>query len=229
VEQCLKDAGGALDRIDVFECARVDPDVQLEETMGALEELVKEGKIGAVALSEVGEKTVRKAAALTRIVSVEVELSLWSQEPLHNGVAKACAELGIPLVAYSPIGRGMLSGEIKSPEDIPEGDFRRYMPRFQPENFAINLELVNEVGAIAAKKGCTAAQLALAWVRTLSKRNGNPEIIPIPGASTEARVKENGVFLTLEDSEMEALDEVVGRIKVVGGRYPKELAGHLEG
>lgn len=99
VEQCLKDLGGSLQRIDVFECARVDPNVELEETLGALRELVEEGKVGGVALSEVGERTVRRAAGLVRVVAVEVELSLWSQEPLGNGVAKACAELGIPIIA----------------------------------------------------------------------------------------------------------------------------------
>lgn len=130
---------------------------------------------------------------------------------------------------YSPIGRGMLSGEIKSPDDIPEGDMRRNMPRFHSENFAVNMELVKAVGDIAAKKGCTSAQLALAWVRTLSKRNGNPEIIPIPGATTEARVKENSVNLTLEESEMQELDEVVGKFRVVGGRYSKMAEAWLEG
>jgi len=123
----------------------------------------------------------------------------------------------------------MLSGEIKSPSDLPEDDFRRHMDRFQPENFAINMELVKAVGEIASKNGCTSAQLALAWVRTLSKRNGNPEIIPIPGATTEARVKENSVNLTLNDAEMQALEEVTAKFKVIGGRYMPQAEALLEG
>lgn len=197
--------------------------------MAALEELVKEGKIGGVALSEVGEKTIRRAAKVTKIVGVEVELSLWALEPLQNGVAKACAELGIPLIAYSPIGRGILAGTIKSPSDIPAEDFRHHLPRFQPENFAANLELAKKVGDIASKKGVTSAQLALAWVRTLSKRNGNPEIIPIPGATTAERVKENSVDLRLEDAEMDALEEICKGFEVKGGRYPEAHSALLEG
>jgi len=229
VKDSLKALGGTLDKIDVFECARVDRNIPIETTMKALEELVQEGKIGGIALSEVGEASLRKAAKVTKIVGVEVELSLFSLDPLKNGVAKACAELGIPLIAYSPMSRGMLTGAIQSPSDLPEGDNRRHMPRFQEEHFATNLELVKAVGDLAKNKGCTSAQLALAWVRTLSKRNGNPEIIPIPGASTEERVLENSKHLRLEESEMQALDSVLAKFEVSGGRYPKFMEASLEG
>lgn len=123
----------------------------------------------------------------------------------------------------------MLTGEIKSFDDIPEGDFRKMNPRFQPENFEKNMKLVDSVKTMAKKKGCTPAQFAIAWVRTLSKRNGNPEIIPIPGASTEARVLENSKDLRLDDSEMKALDEILKNFKVSGGRYPKAMEAMLEG
>jgi len=123
----------------------------------------------------------------------------------------------------------MLTGEIKSFDDIPEGDFRKMNPRFQPENFDKNMKLVDSVKSMAEKKGCTPAQFAIAWVRTLSKRNGNPEIIPIPGASTEARVLENSKDLRLDDSEMKALDEILKNFKVSGGRYPKAMEAMLEG
>lgn len=127
------------------------------------------------------------------------------------------------------MSRGFLTGAIKSPSDIPEDDLRRRMPRFQEENFAANMELVKAVEELANKKDCTTAQLALAWVRTLSKRNGNPEIIPIPGASTEERVLENSKYLTLEESEMETLDAMLAKFEVSGGRYPKFMESSLEG
>lgn len=133
----------------MFECARRDPKVPLKETLGALAELVDEGKIGGVALCEVSANTIREAAKITRIVAVEVELSLWSTEPLTNGIAEACFELNIPIIAYSPIGRGMFTGQIKSLEDIPQGDVRKILPRFQPQNFGTNMKLVRELEKIA--------------------------------------------------------------------------------
>ncbi|KAF6219097.1 hypothetical protein HO133_004922 [Letharia lupina] len=159
---------GERGRIDLFECARRDPKVPLKETLGALAELVDEGKIGGVALCEVSANTIREAAKITRIVAVEVELSLWSTEPLTNGIAEACFELNIPIIAsvtlpleallepiaenpcsYSPIGRGMFTGQIKSLEDIPQGDVRKILPRFQPQNFGTNMKLVRELEKIA--------------------------------------------------------------------------------
>jgi pyridoxine 4-dehydrogenase len=192
VNHCLEMLGGR-GRIDMFECARRDPNVPLEQTLCALAELVNEDEIGGVALSEVSADTIREAAKITKIVAVEAELSLWSTEPLTNGIAKACAELHIPIIAqvtlnlkifskqavnyldsYSPMGRGMLTGRIKSFEDIPDKDIRKLLPRFQPENFENNMKLVKELEAIATKKSCTLAQLALGWVRSLQRERECP-------------------------------------------------------
>ena len=228
VENCLKTLGG-VKKLDVFECARVDPKTEIEVTIKALGELVKEGKIGGIGLSEVRAETVRRAAKVHPIAAVEVELSLWATEPLTNGVAAACNELGIPLVAYSPLGRGFLTGQIKKAEDIPEGDFRRTLPRFQPENFGKNMELVRELQTIAEKKGCTAAQLAMAWVKGLNGKEGMPPIIPIPGATTEERILENMKDVALSDAERDEIDDILQKANIIGGRYGEGHAKLLEG
>ncbi|SPO00947.1 probable pyridoxine 4-dehydrogenase [Cephalotrichum gorgonifer] len=211
--------------VDLFECARRDPNRPLEETLGILKkEYIDTGKIGGISLSEVSAATIHEAVKVTKVAAVEVELSLWSTDPLENGVAAACAQYNIPLVAYSPLGRGMLTGQLKSFEDIPEGDFRRLLPRFQPENFQINLELVGQLQNLAAKKGCTPSQLAIGWVLALARRPGMPVIIPIPGATTAARAKENSVVVELTDAEMAEIDAVLAKFKVVGGRYAEGMA-----
>ncbi|PBP22544.1 aldo/keto reductase [Diplocarpon rosae] len=227
VENCLRLLDGKK-RIDIFECARVDKRVPVETTMRALEEYVRAGKIGGIALSEVSAETVRRAAKVTKIVAVEVELSLWSLDILSNGVAAAAAEHGIPIVAYSPIGRGMLTGEIKSPDDIPDGDMRKTMPRFLPENFSRNLDLVNALQKIAGRKGVTPAQLAIAWLRAISNKDGNPEIIPIPGASTEARVLENSKDVTLDPDELKDIETILKGFEVKGERYDEHGMAHAE-
>ena len=220
IDNILKDLNGTKS-IDIFECARVDPDVPLEVTLQYLQEhYVQPGLIKGIALSEVGEKTIRRAAQITRIAAVEVELSLWSTHIMENGVAKACAELNIPVVAYSPVGKGMLSGAIKSLDDIPKDDFRRHYPRFQPENFAANLELVDRVKELANKRGCTPAQLAINWTRSLSRRPGMPQIIPIPGSTSDVRVQENALAFDLTDDEMRAIEDILATTVVTGGRYP---------
>lgn len=153
------------------------------------------------------------------IAAVEVELSLWTRDILHNDVAKTCAELGIPVIAYSPLGRGILSGAITKPSDIPEGDFRRMLPRFQEEALAANLKVFEEVKALAEKKNVTPAQIALEWVRTLSGQPGMPTIIPIPGATTSDRVIENTRDIgRLSQAEMEEIDSILEKNKVVGNR-----------
>lgn len=169
VENCLTLLKGKKS-IDIFEMARVDKKTPLETTFKALEEYVKAGKIGGVALSEVNATTIKKAVGITKIVAVEVEVSLFTTHIFDNGVAAACAEHNIPIVAYSPLSRGFLTGELKSPDDIPEGDFRKMMPRFQPENFHINLEIVDEVKKLAKQKGCTTPQIAINWVRCQSEK-----------------------------------------------------------
>ncbi|OAA56562.1 aldo/keto reductase [Niveomyces insectorum RCEF 264] len=210
-------------RVDVFECARRDPTVPLAQTLGTLQtEYAATGKLGGIALSEVSAATIHEAVATgVPIAAVEVEVSMWSTDVFTNGVAAACAQYDIPMVAYSPIGRGMLTGQFKSIDDLPKGDFRRTHPRFQPENFPVNLKLVAEVQKLAAAKGCTPAQLAINWVRCLSRRPGMPKtIIPIPGATTAERVRENAKVIDLTDAEMDAIDALLATIEVKGGRYP---------
>jgi pyridoxine 4-dehydrogenase len=169
VDNCLTLLKGKKS-IDIFEMARVDHKTPLETTFKVLEEYVKAGKIGGIALSEVNATTIKKAASITKIVAVEVEVSLFTTHVFENGVTAACAEHNIPIVAYSPLSRGILTGELKSPDDIPEGDFRRMLPRFQPENFHINLEIVDEVKKLASQKGCTTPQIAINWVKCQSKK-----------------------------------------------------------
>lgn len=222
VENCVAMLGGTK-RIDIFECARVDPNTPIETTIAALAELVKEGKISGIGISEAGPDSIRRAHAIHPIATAEVELSLWATDSIDKGVAATCAELGIPLVAYSPIGRGFLTGQITKPEDIPEGDFRRFFPRFQPEAFAKNLELVKVLQEFAQKKGCTPAQLAISWVRNLSGKPGKPQILPIPGATTAARVEENVKEISLTSDELKELDGLLAGFTVSGDRYPSAV------
>ena len=237
--------------IDQFESARKDPEVEIEVSMRAMAAFVRNGKIGGVALSEVSAETIRKAAAVTKIEAVEIELSLWATEPLTNGVVEACAELDIPIVAYgehfsyipaltppflssphchfnmsntkcpAPLGRGALTGAIKSLDDIPEGDFRRTLPRFQPENWHLNLKLIDAIAALAAKKNCTAAQIAINWVVALNRRPGMPRIIPIPGASSPERLRENATVVDLAEEDMAEIERILASFPVAGDRYHK--------
>lgn len=207
-------------KLDIFECARRDQNVSMEETFGAMQKFIDEGKLGGISLSEVRHETLLDAVKITKVVAVEIELSLFATEPLSNGIAATCAKHNIPIVAYSPLGRGLLTGEIKSPEDIPKDDMRRHMPRFQPGNFEHNITLVHQVNEMARKKGCTPGQFALGWVRTLSKRPGMPTIIPIPGATTAERVNENSKLVDLTDEEMGVIDGILEKMEVKGARYP---------
>ncbi|OKL63150.1 hypothetical protein UA08_01605 [Talaromyces atroroseus] len=208
-------------KIDIFEFARRDQDVPMEVTFDVMnKEYVQTGKIGGISLSEVRADTIHEAVKHIKVLAVEVELSLFSTDVLENGVAAACAQYGIPLVAYSPIGRGLLTGQIRKFEDLPEDSSMRNYPRFQPGNFEINLQLVHQVEKIAEKKGCTAAQLAINWTRALSRRPGMPTIIPIPGATTAARVEENSKLIDLTDEEMAQIDEILAKFTTAGARYP---------
>lgn len=162
VDEALRVLDGKC-KIDVFQPARVDPDTPIEETVEAIAEYVRAGKVGGVGLSECSATTIRKAAKVHPIAAAEKELSMFDDDIFHNGVADACAEFGVPIVAYSPLGRGFLTGAIKSLDDLPETDFRRMMyPRFAKENFDANVKLVNEVERMAQTKGCTTAQVAIA-------------------------------------------------------------------
>lgn len=221
VGNCIDMIGGTK-KIDIFECARVDKRVPIEDTVKYLAELVAEGKIGGIALSEVSADTVRRAAKVHKIATVEVEVSLHCTEIWTNGVAEACKELDIPISAYSPLSRGFFTGQIKKREDIPEGDMRLHYPRFSKENFEGNMEIVRSVDELAKKKGCTSTQLALAWVKQMGDKEGQPVIVPIPGATTAERVRENFKIVTLEQGEMDEINKLLEGFEVKGTRYPEQ-------
>jgi pyridoxine 4-dehydrogenase len=220
IEECLKVLDGTK-FIDIFECGRVDPKVPIEETVGYLAEFVKAGKIGGIGLSEVSASTIRRASSVHPIAAVEVEFSIFTPNIQINDVATTCAELGIPIVAYSPLGRGFLTGQIKSFNDVTE--FQKMGPRFHEENFHKNLELVEAIKKVAEKKGCTSAQLALGWVRAHSGIHGHPVIIPLPGATTVSRVQENMKEVKITAEEMKQIDEIFATMPVQGARVPKFL------
>jgi pyridoxine 4-dehydrogenase len=228
VDECLRVLDGKK-FLDIFQCARVDPSTPIETTIGVLATYVKEGKIGGIGLSEVKAETIRRAHKVHPIAAVEVEFSLWATDILTNGITDACAELGIPIIAYSPLGRGFLTGHIKSLDDLHEDDFRRRLPRFSRENFPKNFELVNDVKKLAEKRGLTPAQIAMAWVKAKSEKNGLPTIIPIPGATTEEKVKENMQDVTITDEDVAELDDIVSKAVVIGERYGGPQASLMNG
>ncbi|KXG45656.1 uncharacterized protein PGRI_034230 [Penicillium griseofulvum] len=218
VDECLRLLDGKK-KLDIFECARQDPNVPVEETVKVLAEYVKEGKIGGIGLSEVDAETIRRAHKVHPIAAVEVEVSLWSTDILHNDVAKTCAELDIPVIAYSPLGRGVLTGAVTSLADIPKDDIRHHLSRFQEEHFQHNLKLINEVNGLATSKGVAPAQIALAWLRSLSEKPGMPTIIPIPGGTTKDKVVQNMGAQKLTGSEMAEIDAILEEYTVSGARY----------
>ncbi|MEZ4887738.1 MAG: aldo/keto reductase [Chitinophagales bacterium] len=199
--------------IDLYYQHRKDPQVAIEETVGAMADLVKEGKVRYLGLSEIGTTNLRKAHLVHPISAVQSEYSIWSTD-IEAEVIPACDDLGITLVAYSPLGRGFLTGQIKKVEDLAADDYRRYSPRFLGENFQKNLDLVAEVEAIAANKGVKTAQIAIAWV--LSK---GENIVPIPGTKKEKYLIDNvnSVNVVLSESELEKLNQLSREVK--GGRY----------
>ncbi len=218
IDECLKVLDGKK-FLDVFETARVDPKLPLSETIGAIAQYVKEGKVGGISVSEVNEDQVRQAAKIHPIAACEVELSLHSTEILTNGVATACGELGIPIVAYSPLGRGLLTAQISSVEDIAPDDIRHWLPRFAPDAVPKNAQMGQELQKLGKEKGCTPAQIALAWVRSLSGKNGYGVIIPIPGSTTEERVVENSKEITLNEHDLKEIEGMMQKHEVVGDRY----------
>ncbi|KAF2794411.1 Aldo/keto reductase [Melanomma pulvis-pyrius CBS 109.77] len=227
VDQTLKLLDGKKS-LDLFEMARLDPTVPVEETIGYLAEYVKAGKLGGISLSEVNANTIRKAHKVHKISAVEAEFSLWATDILENGVAEVCAELGIPIVAYSPLGRGFLTGQIKSYDDIPEDSMLRHFPRFQKDVFDENLKLLHEVEKIAANKGVTPPQIAIGWVLAQSGKKGMPEIIPIPGATTSERITENMTPAELNEEEMATIAAILKNFVPVGARYPAALMALAE-
>jgi len=208
-----------VETIDLYYQHRVDPDTPIEETVGALAQLVKEGKVRHIGLSEASAGTLRRAAKVHRITALQSEYSLWTREP-EDEVLATCRELGIGFVAYSPLGRGFLTGQIKKYEDLTSDDYRRSSPRFQGANFEKNLELVRRVEEIAREKKCKPSQLALAWVLAQGD-----DIVPIPGTKHRKYLEENAAAadLKLSAEDFRRLDEVFPREAVAGERYPEHM------
>jgi aryl-alcohol dehydrogenase-like predicted oxidoreductase len=208
-----------VDTIDLYYQHRVDPQVLIEDTIGAMAQLVQEGKVRYLGLSEASPATIRRAHAVHPITALQTEYSLWSREP-EDEIIETVRELGIAFVAYSPLGRGFLTGEIKRYEDFADDDYRRLSPRFQGENFRHNLELVGRVKKIAKEKGCTPAQLALAWVLAQGR-----DVIPIPGTKRRSYLEQNvaAVDLTLTPKDLRRIEEVAPRGAAKGSRLPEEM------
>ncbi|HTO55335.1 MAG TPA: aldo/keto reductase [Myxococcota bacterium] len=213
----------ATDHIDLYYQHRVDPSVPIEDTMGAMAELVKQGKVRYLGLSEAGSETLRRASKVHPISALQTEYSLWSRDP-EDGILATCRALGIGFVAYSPLGRGFLTGQLKRFEDLAPDDYRRHSPRFQGENFAKNLELVKRVESLAKQKGCSAGQLALAWVQAQGD-----DVVSIPGTKRRKYLEENAAAtdVTLSASDLKQLDAVAPRGAAAGERYPAAIMGSV--
>ncbi|MFL7963714.1 aldo/keto reductase [Pseudomonas kielensis] len=215
------------DYLDLYYQHRIDPEVPVEETVGAMAELVKAGKVRHIGISEASAETIQRAHAVHPLAAVQSEYSLWSREPEHNGVLDTCKRLGIAFVAYSPLGRGFLTGELKSPEDFAADDYRRFSPRFQADNFKRNLALVERVKALAADKGISASQLALGWVLAQGDH-----VIPIPGTKQRKYLESNvaAASVVLSADELAQLDGIfAGEGVVAGDRYQAQTMTLLNG
>jgi len=210
--------------IDLYQQHRVDPNTPIEETVGAMADLVREGKVRAIGLSEASAATLRRAHAVHPISSVQTEYSLWTRDP-EDGVLATCRELGIGFLAYSPLGRGFLTGQIESVQDFAEDDYRRFSPRFQGDNFQANLELVARIQRLAVEKRCTPGQLALAWVLS---RGGF--IVPIPGTKRRRHLVENlgALEVTIDPEDAARIDELMPKGVAAGPRYPEAMMGSVD-
>jgi aryl-alcohol dehydrogenase-like predicted oxidoreductase len=218
VERSLKRLG--VDSIDLYYQHRVDPNTPIEETVGAMAELVKQGKVKYLGLSEASAETLRRASKIYPITALQSEYSLWTRDVEDNGVLAACRELDIGFVPYSPLGRGFLSGEIKRFEDLAEDDYRRQSPRFQGENFDKNLRLVQKIEEIAGEKGITASQLALAWVLAQGQ-----DVVPIPGTKRRKYLEQNAesAEIILSQEELAAIEDIFPKNAASGLRYPEAM------
>jgi aryl-alcohol dehydrogenase-like predicted oxidoreductase len=214
-----------VDHIDLYYQHRVDPNTPIEDTVSALAELVKAGKILHIGLSEAAVGTLRRAVKVHPIAALQTEYSLWTRDP-EDEILAACRELGVGFVAYSPLGRGFLTGQFKTFEDLAEDDYRRFSPRFQGENFQKNLDLVREVEAMAREKKCKPSQLALAWVLAQGD-----DVVPIPGTKRRRYLEENAaaVDLKLTSEELRRLREVFPAGAVAGLRYPEHMMNLVNG
>ncbi len=207
-----------IDRIDLYYLHRVDPEVPIEESVGEMTELVHEGKVRYLGLSEVSGPTLRRAHAVHPITAVQSEYSLWTRDP-EDGVLPVCRELGVGFVPFSPLGRGVLSGTVRDVAGLPENDFRRGLPRYQGENFAKNLAQVDRFAALARERGCTPAQLALAWVLAQGE-----DVVPIPGTKRRTYLEQNvgAADLSLSAADRARIEELIPKGSATGPRYPAD-------
>jgi len=207
-----------VETIDLYYQHRVDPNTPIEETVGAMAQLVKEGKIRYIGLSEAGAQTMRRAMKVHPVAALQTEYSLWSRDP-EDGILAACRELGIGFVAYSPLGRGFLTGQFKKFEDFAADDYRRSSPRFQGENFQKNLDLLQRVEEMAKEKSCTPSELAVAWVLAQGK-----DIVPIPGTKRRKFLEDNvgALNVHLGEGDLQRISEVFPTGAAAGGRYPEQ-------
>jgi aryl-alcohol dehydrogenase-like predicted oxidoreductase len=208
-----------VDHVDLYQLHRVDPNTPIEDSVGAMADLVKAGKTRFIGLSEASAATLRRAHKVHPLASVQTEYSLWTRDP-EDEVLPTCRELGIGFLAYSPLGRGFLTGQIKTFDDLAPDDYRRFSPRFQGENFAKNVELVRRVEEIARDKGCTPSQLALAWLLAQA-----PFIVPIPGTKRRRYLEENvgAVNVRLTQADLARIEEVAPKGAAAGLRYPESM------
>lgn len=215
-----------VENIDLYYCHRLDGKTPIEKTVEAMAELQKEGKIKYIGISECSSESLRRACKVHHVDAVQIEYSPFSLdiESPQIELLKTCRELGVAVVAYSPIGRGMMSGTLRSPDDFEEGDFRKFAPRFSKENFPKNLKLVDDLAAIAKKKGCTATQLTLAWLMAQGD-----DIIPIPGTTKIDRLEENlgALKVELTSEEEKEIRQACENAEVSGSRYPEAFAKAL--
>ncbi|MFJ2365992.1 aldo/keto reductase [Pseudomonas sp. NPDC087697] len=223
IDGTLKRLG--VETLDLYYQHRVDPDVAIEETVGAMAELVQAGKVRYLGLSEASAKTLERAHKVHPISALQSEYSLWSRDQEHNDCLATCHRLGIAFVPYSPLGRGFLTGALKSPDDFAADDYRRFSPRFQGENFNRNLQLVQQVQTLAADKGVSAGQLALAWVLAQGDY-----LIPIPGTKQRKYLEENVAALdvVLSPEDLSALEAIFPDDAVLGSRYPQAVMQILD-
>ena len=221
-EASLKRLG--VEHIDLYYQHRVDPQVPIEDTVGAMARLVEQGKVRWLGLSEAAPETIRRAHAVHPLTALQTEYSLWSREPEDNGVLATVRELGIGFVPYSPLGRGFLTGAIRTPADFDADDYRRHSPRFQGDNFARNLALVEQVRALAAARGVTAGQLALAWVLARGE-----DLVPIPGTKRLAYLEENlgALDIVLDAADLARIEAVFPPAAAAGARYPAASIGSV--
>lgn len=212
------------DRIDLYYLHRVDPATPIEETVGAMGLLVKQGKVRGIGLSEVSPATIRKAHKVHPISAIQSEYSLWTRDP-EEEILSVCEELGIAFVPYSPLGRGFLTGQIKKFEDLEPDDYRRFSPRFQGENFSKNLDLVQQINKLSTQNGCTPSQLALAWVM----QKGD-YIFPIPGTKRIKYLEENAgaVNVSFSKEELETIDSIFPKDAAAGLRYPEQMMASID-